>query len=268
MKTNANLLLAVCLGLCVLSGTGTTPLHAQTILNLTQTSSVRSSSTYTYYARGNASGTTITPFTTAFYPGASLHSSSGGQDNGLVDTGSNATSISLGNGYLTDGKTNTSVSGWIDIEQVTSGSAASTHYGSFDLLFDLGSNYVITSVVLTYTDSSGKRWNSASDAQAAYTSLTFPSADSSLTSFATSTAVSSATNGSMTFDGTDITARYIDLRLNMQLGANANSGSVGGTISEVAIYGYAIPEPSAWALLGSALVFLVFFRSKKRSFAN
>lgn len=263
MKTKPHALLISCLGLCL--GLGTVhSLRAQTVVNLTQDSSVRSAGSYTYYARGNASGVTVSPFTTAFYPGASLHASTGGTDGSLVDTGSNGAAVSLGTGYLSDNSTATSVSGWVDVEQVTSGSASSTHSGSFDTLFDLGSTYMITSVVVTYTDASGKRWTTTANSQLVFTSLTAPTSDSGLTSFASATATSSATNGSMTFDGTDIEARFVDLRFDMTLGPNASSGSVGGIISEVAIYGYAVPEPSTYALVGIGMIWLCVGSSRQR----
>ncbi len=263
MKTKTFALWTSCLTL-FLGLIAAQPLRAQTIINLTQDVTVRSAGAYTYYARGDASGVAVAPFTTAFYPGASLHASSGGTDGSLIDTGANGASVSLSTGYLSDNSASTSVWGWIDVEQVTSGSASTTHNGSFDILFDLGSTYVITSVVVTYTDASGKRWTSTANTQLAFTSLTAPTSDSGLTSFASATTVGSATNGLMTFDGADVEARYVDLRLDMSIGPNPTSGSVGGIVSEVAIYGYAVPEPSTYALLGMGVVCLFIGGSRCR----
>ncbi len=247
---------------------------AQTSINLTQDATVRQAGTYTYYARGNAAGETITPFTTMFYPGGELHTYAGattlGLDGTLVDNGSNGAPISFGVGELTDNSNASEVRGWINVEQVSAGThSASPHGGQFDIVFDLGANYVITSVVVTYTDAAGWRFRkTVANTQQVFTSTGNPSlvGDAGLTLFDTATAVGGATLGQLTFSGTSVGAQYVIFRPEMDLATNIGGNSYGGYIYEVAINGYAIPEPSsAAALAGVVALGGVVLRRQRRS---
>ncbi|EIP98700.1 hypothetical protein OpiT1DRAFT_03165 [Opitutaceae bacterium TAV1] len=257
MKTHKKITIAVILAAL------TTPLlwAATTPTNLTQDTTVRENATYTYYARGNATGAAIDYFTTMFFPGAPSHSASGGKDNGLDDSVTTPAPISFTTGYLTDAKTNTSVSGWVNIEEST---GVVTNEGTFNIVFDLGNTYMITSVIVTYTDTGGQRWSKTVDAQKVYTSLTAPSSENIPADlFGTATATQDANNGSLSFTGTEIIARYVTLELAMLIGANPNSGSAGGIISEITIMGYSVvPEPSTTALLTAVglLISMPFLR--------
>lgn len=222
---------------------------AQTAINLTQDAGVRSVGTYTYYSRAT------TPFTKVFYPSGSLHGSVA-YDNNRIDTGNNATAISFTTGYLTDNLTSTKVNGWAGVMDANK---------AIDLVFDLGDVYTLTSLTITYTDTSGARWLTGVDIQQAFTSSTAPLSDSDLTLFDTSTATGSTSNGLMSFAGTAIDARYVVFRLTVNGGA-VGSGSYGGYINDVAIYGTpvsSIPEPSTYAIMTglSVLAFGMFRRS-------
>lgn len=248
-------------------------LSAQTSINLTQDATVRQAGTYTYYARGNAAGVTITPFEKMFYPGGVLHTYAGadtlGRDGVLTDNGSNGAPISFGSGELTDNSTASDVRGWIDVEQVTSGThSGNPHGGSFDIVFDLGANYVITSVVVTYTDASGWRFSSTVGGQRVFTSTANPSGtgDAGLSLFGTGTASSGATLGTLAFSGPSVSAQYVIFRPEMNLSPNVGGNSYGGYIYEVAINGYAIPEPSSSAVLfGAFSMGAVLLRRRRRS---
>lgn len=231
------------------------PLAAQTSTNLIENASVRSSGTYTYYARGDANAATITPFTTMFYPGGLNHSGNAtiNRDNSLDDGASTPGAISIGSGYLTNLTAAQSVGGWVNAENLISGTAGGSHEGSVDIVFDLGAVYTITSVVVTYTDSSGYRWSTTLNAQSVYTSVNAPTSDAGLALFGNGTAVSGSVDGTMSITGTAIDARYVIFRPVMTIGANPNSGISGGLIDEVAIYGYsAVPEPSSAAIAAGA----------------
>ncbi len=247
-------------------------LSAQTSINLTQDATVRLAGTYTYYARGNAAGETITPFTTMFYPGGELHTYAGattlGRDGTRTDNGTNGAPISFGSGELTDNSTASEVRGWINIEQVSSGSHSANHGGVFDIVFDLGANYVITSVDVTYTDAAGWRFSETVNGQRVFTSTANPSStgDDGLSLFATGTASKDASLGTLTFSGTSVSAQYVIFRPEMTLAANVGGNSYGGYIYEVAINGYTIPEPSsAVALAGLVVLGGCLTRRSRRS---
>ncbi|EIQ00295.1 F5/8 type C domain-containing protein [Opitutaceae bacterium TAV1] len=228
---------------------------AQTPINLTQDLTVQASGAYAYYARGTAaSGAAITPFETMFYPGGSLHGGNAetGLDNGRKDSESTPGPISFGSGYLTDGENAPFVQGWVNIEEIVSGTHGATHDGSFNIVFDLGKTYTITSVVITYQDYSGQRWTTTVGIQKIYTSIEAPSATNAPVLFDSATAVNNAPSGSqLSFVGTAIDARYVTLELVMALGANPNSGASGGRIQEVTIMGYTpVPESSTFAFIG------------------
>lgn len=246
---------------------------AQTSINLTQDATVRQAGTYTYYARGNAAGDTITPFEKMFYPGGELHTYSGftgGRDGTLTDNGSNGAPISFSVGELTDNSNASEVRGWVDVEQVSASThSTSPHGGQFDIVFDLGANYVISSVVVTYTDAAGWRFRkTVANTQQVFTSTGNPSlvGDAGLTLFGTATAVGGATLGQLTFSGTSVSAQYVIFRPEMDLATNIGGNSYGGYIYEVAINGYAIPEPSsAAALAGVVALGGVVLRRQRRS---
>jgi len=240
--------------------------RAQTSIDLTQDSIVRAAGSYTYYARGNGNAVAVTPFTTMFYPGGSLHSNkTNNYDSGLVDTGSNGAAISFASGSLTNGSNTQLVNGWVNIEQLVSGTANSAHVGSFDIVLNLGAAYTITSVVVTYTDQGTARWSTAANAQSIFTSVTAPATDAGLTAFGTGTASGNVSNASMTVTGTAIDAQYVVFRPNVTLDANPSSGSNGGMISEITIYGYsAIPEPSAWVAIAGGAGLMAAVGSRRR----
>jgi|GEM_PF-2216932 len=244
-------------------------LSAQTSSNLIEDATVRSTGTYTYYARGDANAASITPFTTMFYPGGLNHSGNATlyRDNGLDDSVDTPAPVGIGSGFLTNLGAAQSVGGWVNVEDLVSGSAGSSHAGSVDIVFDLGSLFTITSVVITYTDSSGYRWNTVADAQSVFTSVTAPTSDAGLELFGNGTAVGSVADVEMTISGTAIDARYVVFRPVMTIGANPNSGIASGLIDEVAVYGYAaIPEPSSAALmLGGAGLVICLARRRRHN---
>lgn len=247
---------------------------ASTPINLTQDADVRAAAAYTYYARGNAAGETITPFTKMFYPGGVLHTfSPGGATQGLdgtlTDDGTNGAPISFGSGELTDNSNASEVRGWIDIEQVSYGThSANPHGGVFDIVFDLGANYVITSVAVTYADASGWRFSRTVDGQKVFTSASNPTlvGDAGLSLFDTTTVAATTALDVMSFTAdSSISAQYVIFRPEMQLATNVGGSSYGGYIYEIAIYGHAIPEPSSSAaLFGAFSVAAVLLRRRRR----
>lgn len=246
---------------------------ASTPINLTQDADVRAAATYTYYARGNAAGETITPFTTMFYPGGALHTyvsgTTLGRDGTLTDDGTNGAPISFGSGELTDNSNASEVRGWIDIEQVSYGThSSSPHGGVFDIVFDLGANYVITSVVVTYADAAGWRFSRTVDGQKVFTSASNPTlvGDAGLSLFDTATVAATTALDVMSFTtDSSISAQYVIFRPEMQLATSVGGNSYGGYIYEIAIYGHAIPEPSSSAaLFGAFSVAVVLLRRRRR----
>ena len=251
-----------------------TPCRAQVITNLTQDAGVRAAGTYSYYARGSttSSSTTpgggVSPFSSLFYTQDSKDGTL--TWNGLYGASSNASSIGFTSGYLTDASTSTRVSGIQNVNQWTSNIAASDQQtGTSDIVFDLGSVFTITSVVITYTDATSHRWTLTTDGQSVFTSLTLPTGDSDLTLFGNQTAIANSTNGLMTFTPAAARdARYIDLRLlnNVTKSGQPSISSYGGYISEVAIFGYAaVPEPSsAGLLLGAIGLSLLSYKLRRK----
>lgn len=210
---------------------GTNTIVANTIINLTQDGSIRDVATYTYYSR--ASGTD--PFTTAFYPGYTANS--GYRDGGLAPTATEGAAISFKTGELTNGSLG-SVSSWQGI--------VSTE-GNFDIVFDLGANYIITSVVIKYADFQAYRWNIAVDVQQIYLSTDSP-ANGNLALFSSGTFVEGTDTSSRqyTFNGTATEARYVDFRAMVKASGSSNNG---GVLYQVIINGYPIPEVSSLVLL-------------------
>ncbi|PAW79883.1 MAG: hypothetical protein B9S32_00730 [Verrucomicrobia bacterium Tous-C9LFEB] len=257
-----------------------TGLRAQTIDLLHDASSpVLTAGSYTYYARGAWSGTAnvdATPFTTVFWPGYSAtaaynHSgtstgltSNEGYATTIQDNGSataipitgNIAGYSASRGKLTDGSASTYVSGW---QGVLSSS------GTFDILIDLGSICDISTVRISYTDSSGRRWNSTVGAQSVYyaTTLSATPADSDFTLLATGTTTNGASAATLDFTGAStVSARYIDLRLST--GSLAYGGtSYGGILNEVYVLG-AVPEPTTMAFLAGGAGILVLGLRRRR----
>lgn len=214
-------------------------------VDLTQYAPIKQSpnATYAYYARGDASGAAITPYTVKFYPG-NPHggNTTTDRDGALADTGSSAAPVPFASGDLTDGSTSTAVSGWIDVEDAHGAGAADPHPGTFDILFDLGAAYAVSSVELVYTDAGGRRWVTGGtySAQQVSTALSFQGGaptDADFTPLASQTFASGATSATATFSaGAPRPARYINLRLHATLSPGA-TGSVGGYLNEVRIFG-------------------------------
>lgn len=215
----------------VLAASGASNVVANTIINLTQDATVRDAGTYTYYSR--ATGTDA--FTTAFYPGYTA--SSGYRDGTLAPTPTAGAAISFKTGELTNG-TAGSVSSW-------QGAVSSS--GNFDILFDLGGNYIITSVVVTYADFSGYRWIIAANAQQVFVGTQTPT-DSNLALFSSATFASgiNSTAKTSTFTGAETEARYVDFRGAVTASGSSNNG---GVLYQVAINGYAVPESASLGLL-------------------
>lgn len=262
---------------------------AQTAINLlVDNSDVRTNGYYTYYARGNGvrpqdTGyvAPYTPFTRAFYPG-SPHTNETGEgkgnalrDGNFSDGGSeifttNGDKIRFDSGDLTNGVTTDIVGGWWGVTQITK--TTWTYEGSFDILFDLSTSYVITSVEIVYTDTGSRRWSSTADIQKVYYAETLAGSipveddftifgngttnQNTLTPNTLSIAPSSAS-------GTSVVARYIDLRLTTQI-VNNNVGAYGGYLHEIRINGYAIPEPMTWASIFGSSVLLAGIVSRAR----
>lgn len=229
------------------------PLAAQQI-DLTQYPPIKQSpnATYAYYARGGASGAAITPYTIKFYPGNPHGGNTTTDREGtLADTGSNAASVPFASGDLTDGITSTAVSGWVDIEDAHGAGTADPHPGTFDILFDLGAAYPVSSVELVYTDASGRRWVTSGNysTQQVSTALVFQGrtpTDADFSPLSSQTFASGATSASIVFSaGVPRPARYINLRLNATLSPSP-SGSVGGQLHEVRIFGSPRPLDVAY----------------------
>ncbi|EIQ01808.1 F5/8 type C domain-containing protein [Opitutaceae bacterium TAV1] len=206
--------------------------------DLTQDATVRAAGTYTYYA---GSPYTTTPFTTMFYPTFD-------RDNKLTGT---AAPVSFATGYLTDGDQATAVRGW--------GGDSGGSPVTFDIVFDLGAVYTVSSVVVSAQDGGGARWDYTAS-QKVYTSLTAPVADAGLSLFGTAdTDQSSVRDKSFTLNvtGAETQARYVIVRLTV---GYQNAGSYGGYLKEVQINGGpagAIPEASTSALIGGTAAALV-----------
>lgn len=243
---------------CIL---GAATMSHAAVRNLLQDTAVRTAGTYTYYARGDDNANAITPLTKSFFPGPSLHSVGAGDTDKdkisatgfATDDGTNGAPIGISYGLLTDDSISTRVSGWINIEQNISGSASGTHYGTFNILVDLGTTYKISSVGFSYTDSSGRRFDSATGRQIAYYSnSTDTLTESSFTQLNTGT-ITSSTTSTLNFadsQGNTVDARYILFQISVQVGPNPTSGSVGGYLNEIYVNGDAVPEASALSLLG------------------
>ncbi|AHF94275.1 hypothetical protein OPIT5_10210 [Opitutaceae bacterium TAV5] len=272
---------------------------AQTSVNLLGLDEVRSTGTYTYYARGNSRVTTdanyqtVTPFTIAFNPGAPHFSGTGTPSDNARENGNSgpvdavrevtdplfqsASAFSIGSGDLTDRYNYTGkdtggnyVGYFVGVTETTatSGNAAS---GSFDIVFDLGASYTITGVEVVYTDGTSHRIDKMAGAQQVYfanslgNGSSLQTSDLDAASWAT-TANTDAT-GLLQFSGDSIVAQYVDLRLSVNVStlANANEASQGPMIYEVRIYGSSlIPEPSTWAIIGGALALAVIILRRLR----
>lgn len=242
-------------------------------VNLLQDATVRANGTYTYYAKGSTAATesnptgNIAPWTVAFFPGSGAGSQAD-RDSGASAqwnqsfTDSNAGAISIGTGELARGGSGNAVTGW----QGITGYVTATS-GSFDLLFDLGATYHITSIEIVYTDAANRRWNTASALQTAYVSEVMPSAAdyADMTQFGDRLrATPNASEGVMEFSESDgLTGRYVNLNLFVNADRTFEGLNRGGVINEIRIYGYAIPEPSTYALIGAG-VMLAFVLVKKR----
>ncbi len=249
--------------------------HAQLLTDITALSSVRTSGSYTYYAQQTAGSSSY--FTTAFYPGPPNHdgaANTSDRDGTLNDATSTATSISIGSGELTDYSgglptNSTGVSGWVGTTSYL-GTSTSANPGTFDILFDLGGVYDnISQIVVNYTDSAGHRFVITNSAQSIYFGLTPPNNTSTggMSLFGTSTILANGTAANMTFDSLNpISARYIDLRLAVNVAGAGNFGSVGGYINSVQIL--AIPEPSTMALIFLLAPVLWIIRRSRSQSAN
>lgn len=226
----------------VFSTAGT--LAAQDI-DLTQHAPIRQSSlaTYAYYARGDASGAPIPPYTVKFYPGDPHGgNTTADRDGARADTGSNAVAIPLASGDLTDNDPGTSVSGWINIEDAHGAGASSNHPGTFDILFDLGAVYAVGSVEIVYSDSSGRRWVTSGNLadQQVSTAVSLKGAtpvEADFTRFKFSRFTANTSSATAAFSsGAPRPARYVNLRLTATLDAGVG-GSIGGHLHEVRIHG-------------------------------
>ncbi len=237
MKMTMN---TVLIGSCLAVSALAHDLVANTIINLTQDSAVvvRDVATYTYYSRAGSSS-----FSTAFYPGTTL--TTGFYDGSLAPITTGGAAISFKTGELTSGS-NKVVSGWQGA--VSSG-------GNFDIVFDLGANYVIDYVVITYADYGGHRWSKVADAQQIYLSTSAPS-DANTTLFASATFSEGTSTAAKTakLDGVDTIARYVDFRAAVSAGSGSNFG---GDLYQIAIYGYSVPEASSLLVLASGGLLLL-----------
>ncbi|AHF91155.1 hypothetical protein OpiT1DRAFT_02462 [Opitutaceae bacterium TAV1] len=225
---------------------------------LIDNSTVRSSGSYTYYARGTPNVTSENPndgiarWTVPFFPGSNSYSSTTDKDAGATVTWNqnfgvtnNAGPISFTHGELTDGviDSTSSVSGY---------NGAVNFEKGFDLLFDLGGLYSISSVEIVYSDAINRRWNTADTKQSVWISETFPTSSSSLTQLGSNEkATLNAPAGSLlTFSSAEsIVGRYVNLSLFMSTSYDFSSnGQNGGRIFEVRIFGTPIPEPGTVAI--------------------
>lgn len=247
-------------------------------VNLIDLDSVRSVGTYTFYARGNTTVTAENPtggverWTVKFLPGSNSYSGATDKDSGAsvtwnqqFDETNNAVSIPFAKGELTDGLIDGSVSGY--------NGAVNYSEKGFDLLFDLGGLYAISSVEIVYADGANRRWNTSDTSQSVWISETFPTSATSLTQLGTNkkATVNAAAGSVLTFSSAEsIVGRYVNLSLFMATSYDFTTNNQnGGRIQEVRIYGHAIPEPATialWAALGSLAVVVVNARiAKKRN---
>lgn len=242
-------------------------------VNLLADATVREKGTYTYYAKGNTAATEsnptggIAPWTVAFFPGSG-YGSMADRDAGASAvwnqsfTASNAGAISIGSGELARSGSDNSVLGWQGITQYVVASG-----GNFDILFDLGASYHITSIEIVYSDSVQRRWITSSALQTAYVSEVMPVAASytDMTQFGDRVrATANASEGVMTFSEDEgLTGRYVNLNLFVSASRTFDDVNRGGIIHEVRIHGYAIPEPGTYALIGAG-VMLAFVLVRKR----
>lgn len=274
--------------IAVLVGLLTSALHGQTV-NLLSLDGVRTNGTYTYYARGNsyaannANYTDITPFSYSFYPGpphnnGAQAANANARDGALTDSvklaggTSTASSISVASGELTDSPSSTGTTGtggyvgnWVGVTQTT-GTSSTNNPGSFDVLFNLGSIYLVSSIEVVYLDTSGERITTTIGAQKIYTAATLADAgaplESDFTLFGANTAtLSTSTTGLISIAGTAVEAQYVDLRLMMNVSnpASSTDTSQGARLLEVRVNGsaIAIPEPSTCALIIGVGAFLI-----------
>lgn len=217
--------------------------------NLLQLSEVCESGTYTYYARGDASRKNITPFTRLFYPGggdgvkpqglhASITSGPSVRDGSLIDAGDNAAPVPIRTGELTDANKTGPVSGWINVLSRSEVSESGANTGQFDLLFDLGTEYCITKIILHVRDQGGHRWIGE---QECYTAESFANptnpVDNDFRLFG-SASIPKEQSSAVEFVATPRNARYVNFRFLTSVsrypGATA---SVGGILYEVEIHG-------------------------------
>lgn len=246
--------LFILLGLTALAVGVCTTAHAA-IVDLTRT--LGSAGSYTYYAKGDSSFANLSDdFTTKFYPGNGGSTNANTEDN-IARATSGASARSFSAGKLTDGGTNTFVTGWNDVLGTASGSskntASSAHDGSFYVLFDLGNVYDLSQVVITYTNASGQRWSDGIS-QNVYTATSFTGTIADFT-FRGSNVFdkNSTTNLTADYSLTSVSARYVLLELSAEVNATGTYSALGGKLVEVSIMGdstpSAVPEPATSALL-------------------
>ncbi|WP_043584664.1 hypothetical protein [Geminisphaera colitermitum] len=281
--------------LLAVATTAAAALAATSVNLLTDNATVRAAGNYTYYARGNGvySGSdpapeTYTPFTRKFYPGPP-HTNETGTDKGdkLRDgtrsdisgiTTTAGDKIRFDAGELTNGVTTGDlVGGWWGVTEITK--TTWTPEGRFDILFDLGASYVITSIEIVYSDAGSRRWSSTADIQKVYYAETLagtsPAESDFASLFGNGTITAGTSVGTLAITpttGTSVVARYLDLRLTTQI-ANGNTGAYGGYLHEVRIYGYetatpSIPEPSTTTILLGAITLPASFILIQRRFAK
>lgn len=235
-----------------------TAAHAATV-DLTRT---LTSGSYTYYAKGGASFTNLSDdFTVKFYPGKGSAVDANTQDN-IARATSGANAISFSSGKLTDGGSNTFVTGWNDIVGTATGSTKNTatadHDGSFYVLFDLGATYSLSDVNITYTNASGQRWSTGIN-QNVYTATTFTGSISDFTLQGSQVFDQSlTTNTTADYSLSSVGARYVLLELSGSISAIGTYNSIGGKLVEVSILGDAtpIPEPASVAAFAGLAVLL------------
>jgi hypothetical protein len=156
------------------------------------------------------------------------------------------------------------VSGFQGVTNNTGSGGANSGAGSFDLLFNLGANYDITSVVVDYAEEGGF---TLVNSQYAYVSSSAPvageTAASQFSQFGATGSGAGFTNGqfSLTFTG-NTDGQYVDLNLQNWTTAAFGTGAYGASIEQVDIYGsiVATPEPSTWALWAGGVLALVAFQ--------
>jgi hypothetical protein len=224
------------------------PVVAETT-NLTQVPAIKAAGTYTYYARGDSNGTPLTnKFTTAFYPGPPRGGDTLDRDNGRIDGSPTSMpgTIPFAYGDLTDNDNASGVSGWINIEDAHGSGSVINHAGTFDILFDLGAVYPISSVEVIYADSMGRRWVTTGTYgdQEVSTAVSLKGAvatDTDFTRFKFLRFIQGSNPGTVIFEnGAPRLARYVNLRLSVTLNPDTG-GSIGGYLREIRING----EPRA-----------------------